>query len=140
MERAFAQVTAGQTFTPEQQQWLDRIREHLIENLSIDQEDFDYLPVFARAGGWGKANRVFDGELRAAHQAIQRGDCSMTDVVQKLWGFCHTLRHDGIDYGDYIEQITYLLFLKMADERGDRAARRAATGRTLCASRVGTEL
>jgi type I restriction enzyme M protein len=42
----------------------------------------------------------------------------MTDVVQKLWGFCHTLRHDGIDYGDYIEQITFLLFLKMADERG----------------------
>jgi type I restriction enzyme M protein len=42
----------------------------------------------------------------------------MTDVVQKLWGFCNTLRHDGIDYGDYIEQLTYLLFLKMADERG----------------------
>jgi type I restriction enzyme M protein len=41
----------------------------------------------------------------------------MTDIVQKLWGFCHTLRHDGIDYGDYIEQITYLLFIKMADER-----------------------
>src|SRR6476661_517676 len=41
----------------------------------------------------------------------------MTDVVQTLWGFCHTLRHDGIDYGDYIEQITYLLFLKMASER-----------------------
>jgi type I restriction enzyme M protein len=41
----------------------------------------------------------------------------MSDVVQQLWGFCHTLRHDGIDYGDYIEQLTYLLFLKMADER-----------------------
>src|SRR2546421_315946 len=41
----------------------------------------------------------------------------MTDVVQKLWGFCHVLRHDGVDYGDYIEQITYLLFIKMADER-----------------------
>jgi type I restriction enzyme M protein len=41
----------------------------------------------------------------------------MTDIVQKLWGFCNTLRHDGIDYGDYIEQITYLLFLKMANER-----------------------
>jgi type I restriction enzyme M protein len=41
----------------------------------------------------------------------------MSDIVQKLWGFCHTLRHDGIDYGDYIEQITYLLFIKMADER-----------------------
>ena len=42
----------------------------------------------------------------------------MSDVVNKLWGFCHTLRHDGVDYGDYIEQLTYLLFLKMADERG----------------------
>ena len=42
----------------------------------------------------------------------------MSDIVNKLWGFCHTLRHDGIDYGDYIEQITYLLFLKMADEKG----------------------
>ena len=41
----------------------------------------------------------------------------MTDVVQRLWGFCHTLRHEGVDYGDYIEQITYLLFLKMAEER-----------------------
>lgn len=42
----------------------------------------------------------------------------MSDIVNKLWGFCHTLRHDGIDYGDYIEQLTYLLFLKMANERG----------------------
>lgn len=42
----------------------------------------------------------------------------MSDVVNKLWGFCHTLRHDGIDYGDYIEQLTYLLFLKMANEKG----------------------
>ena len=41
----------------------------------------------------------------------------MSDIVQKLWGFCHTLRHDAVDYGDYIEQLTYLLFLKMADER-----------------------
>src|SRR5207253_11338317 len=42
----------------------------------------------------------------------------MSDVVQQLWGFCHTLRHDGINYGDYIEQLTYLLFLKLADEKG----------------------
>ncbi len=58
----------------------------------------------------------------------------MSDVVQKLWGFCHTLRHDGIDYGDYIEQITYLLFLKMSDERGiDLAAvpMRALNNRTI---------
>lgn len=42
----------------------------------------------------------------------------MTDVVGKLWGFCNTLRHDGIGYGDYIEQLTYLLFLKLAEEKG----------------------
>lgn len=42
----------------------------------------------------------------------------MIDVVNKLWGFCNVLRHDGVDYGDYIEQLTYLLFVKMADERG----------------------
>lgn len=41
-----------------------------------------------------------------------------TDVVAKLWGFCHTLRHDGVSNADYLEQITYLLFLKMANERG----------------------
>jgi type I restriction enzyme M protein len=40
------------------------------------------------------------------------------DIVQKLWGFCNTLRHDGINYGDYIEQLTYLLFLKLAEEKG----------------------
>ena len=41
----------------------------------------------------------------------------MSDIVNTLWGYCHTLRHDGMDYGDYIEQITYLLFLKMAGEK-----------------------
>jgi type I restriction enzyme M protein len=41
----------------------------------------------------------------------------MTDVVAKLWGFCHTLRHDGIGYLEYVEQLTFLLFLKMAGER-----------------------
>lgn len=41
-----------------------------------------------------------------------------TNIVNKLWGYCHVLRHDGMDYGDYVEQLTYLLFLKMADEKG----------------------
>jgi type I restriction enzyme M protein len=40
------------------------------------------------------------------------------DVVPKLWGFCNILRDDGMGYGDYIEQLTYLLFLKIADEVG----------------------
>ena len=45
----------------------------------------------------------------------------MTDasnrIVQKLWSFCQVLRDDGLSYQDYLEQLTFLLFLKMADER-----------------------
>jgi len=37
-------------------------------------------------------------------------------LVQRLWNYCHVLRDDGLSYGDYLEQLTYLLFLKMADE------------------------
>ncbi|TVP79357.1 MAG: SAM-dependent DNA methyltransferase [Puniceicoccaceae bacterium] len=39
-------------------------------------------------------------------------------VISKVWSFCHTLRDDGVGYGDYLEQLTFLLFLKMADEYG----------------------
>jgi len=38
-------------------------------------------------------------------------------IVQKLWNYCNVLRDDGLSYGDYVEQLTYLLFLKMAHER-----------------------
>ncbi len=44
----------------------------------------------------------------------------MTDpkqLVQKLWNYCDILRDDGLSYGDYVEQLTFLLFLKMDDER-----------------------
>jgi len=41
---------------------------------------------------------------------------STNQVVSKVWSFCNTLRNDGVGYGDYLEQLTYLLFLKMADE------------------------
>ena len=37
-------------------------------------------------------------------------------IVSKVWGFCTTLRDDGVGYGDYLEQLTYLIFLKMAAE------------------------
>ncbi len=37
-------------------------------------------------------------------------------LVNKLWSYCQVLRDDGLSYGDYLEQLTYLLFLKMADE------------------------
>jgi len=42
---------------------------------------------------------------------------SSAAIIQKLWNYCNVLRDDGMSYGDYVEQLTYLLFLKMADER-----------------------
>ncbi len=42
---------------------------------------------------------------------------NVSALVQKLWNYCNVLRDDGMSYGDYVEQLTYLLFLKMADER-----------------------
>ena len=38
-------------------------------------------------------------------------------IVQRLWNYCNVLRDDGVSYCDYVEQLTYLLFLKMADEQ-----------------------
>ena len=71
----------------------------------------------------------------------------MTDqqaLVQKLWNYCNVLRDDGLSYGDYIEQLTYLLFLKMADEQTRAPFNRPAlvpltsTGSRCCAVTVTT--
>lgn len=63
VDRAIARIVAGKTFTDEQRRWLDRIREHLIQNLSIDRDDFEAVAILERAGGWGRADRVFGGQL-----------------------------------------------------------------------------
>jgi len=39
-----------------------------------------------------------------------------SSIISRVWSFCTTLRDDGVGYGDYLEQLTYLIFLKMADE------------------------
>ncbi len=39
-----------------------------------------------------------------------------SSIISKVWNFANVLRDDGVGYGDYLKQITYLLFLKMADE------------------------
>ncbi len=47
-------------------------------------------------------------------------------IVQRLWNYCNVLRDDGVSYGDYVEQLTYLLFLKMADEQVRELGRASA--------------
>jgi len=47
---------------------------------------------------------------------INKTSTNTSGIVSKVWAFCNTLRDDGVGYGDYLEQLTYLLFLKMAHE------------------------
>ena len=57
-----------------------------------------------------------------------------TSIISKVWGMCGPLRDDGVSYGDYLEQLTYLIFLKMSDEYAKPpisarpVSRRAAAG------------
>jgi type I restriction enzyme R subunit len=62
---AVAHVTADRELTEAQSKWMEYIRLHLVKNLSIDRQDFDDVPVLLDRGGWGLANRTFDGHLAA---------------------------------------------------------------------------
>jgi type I restriction enzyme R subunit len=64
VSRAMQKITEGREFSEEQRKWLGLIREHLAQNLTIDEEDFDAFPIFEMLGGAGKAKRVFGGQLR----------------------------------------------------------------------------
>jgi type I restriction enzyme, R subunit len=44
----------------EQMAWIQYIKQHLIENLTLDKEDFEYSPILERHGGWGKFKKVFE--------------------------------------------------------------------------------
>ena len=70
VDRAFTKLTGGRLFTPEQEQWLGRIREHLVANLSFDEDDFENIPVLQHAGGWSNANKAFAGKLEGILRQI----------------------------------------------------------------------
>jgi type I restriction enzyme R subunit len=59
---AFVKIIKGKDFNYEQIQWLVYIKEHLIKNLTIDEDDFRSAPVFEARGGIGKARKVFGKE------------------------------------------------------------------------------
>jgi len=63
VNQAVERVVAGRQLTPAQIEWMGYIRQHLVQNLSIDRDDFEIIPVLSARGGWGRANRVFDGQL-----------------------------------------------------------------------------
>jgi len=59
VDDAMHRIVDGKTFDADQQNWLGLIRQHLIDKLSIDEEDIEYQPLFADRGGVSKTRQVF---------------------------------------------------------------------------------
>ena len=62
-------------------------------------------------------SRIDSVTLSVINNAYVNALMTTSSVVQKLWNYCSILRDDGLSYGDYVEQLTFRLFLKMADEQ-----------------------
>lgn len=72
VERAVEKLSGVLTspLSAQQQQWLERIKDHLTQSLSIEQDDFEVIPVLANAGGWGAADRAFEGRLNTVLRTL----------------------------------------------------------------------
>jgi len=70
VNQALKQVSAKNQFTPQQEKWLDMIRQHLIGNLSIGQDDFNLVVIQNAGGTWSRVNRDFGGKLPDVIQQI----------------------------------------------------------------------
>ena len=69
---AVERVSDGRQLTADQAKWMNYIHQHLVANLSIDRDDFGNVPVLSNRGGWGRANRAFDGELADLLEKLNR--------------------------------------------------------------------
>lgn len=65
------QASAGHRFTPEQQRWLEMIRDHVAANLGVTLDDFEYAP-FSQQGGLGKVHQLFGAELSRVIEDLNR--------------------------------------------------------------------
>jgi type I restriction enzyme, R subunit len=68
--KAIEKLFAGKQLNAEQDAWIAYIKEHLIQNLTLDKEDFDYSPILERHGGWGKFKKVFHAEAETIIREI----------------------------------------------------------------------
>jgi type I restriction enzyme R subunit len=62
VNQAIQKVIAGKHLTDEQQKWMEYIKEHLKQNMTLDEEDLKELPVFTDRGGLNKFKKVFAGD------------------------------------------------------------------------------
>lgn len=70
VNQAIQKVTAGKKLNDEQQKWMEYIKEHLKQNMTLDEEDLQELPVFADRGGLNKFKKVFADDYNKLIQEI----------------------------------------------------------------------
>jgi type I restriction enzyme R subunit len=63
VDQAIQKVRLGKSFNEEQDKWLGFIRDHLVQNLTIDLDDFEKAPIFEQRGGLARARKVFSDTL-----------------------------------------------------------------------------
>jgi type I restriction enzyme, R subunit len=69
---AVDRVVSTRQLNDAQDKWLEYIRQHLVQNLSIEREDFNVMPILFDRGGWGPANRAFGGQLNQLLDDLNR--------------------------------------------------------------------
>jgi type I restriction enzyme R subunit len=69
---AVDRVASTRQLNETQSLWLQYIRQHLVQNLSIEREDFNVIPILFDRGGWAPANRAFDGQLNELLKDLNR--------------------------------------------------------------------
>ncbi len=66
VNKALEQIRHDRQFTSEQEKWLELIRRHMVANLLLEKDDFDFHPIFAREGiSYNRLNEIFNGELES---------------------------------------------------------------------------
>lgn len=70
VDKAIAVLFEGKQLSNEQNNWVQYIKEHLIQNLTLDKEDFEYSPILERHGGWGRFRKVFNEDAETIIQQI----------------------------------------------------------------------
>ena len=126
IRKAVDRLRKAHTFTMQEQNWIKRMEDYLLNEAVLNVQVFDEDSRFKSQGGFAKINKVFGNKLESVVIELNEylyddgGRTCMTtqEIVSKLWNLCNVLRDDGITYHQYVTELTYILFLKMAKETG----------------------
>ena len=86
------------------------------ETYSLEEGDLLVIRSNGSVSIVGQTALVKGHDMEYLYGRKESSSMNTQSIVSKVWSFCHVLRDAGVSYGGYLEQLTYLIFLKMADE------------------------